>query len=565
MKFTKEEKARLKALLLKADRTDGENTELESLKALAVKAEYRYDEKSGDEIADEPMTPEDVKTLVTEGVSGVMTDLGLDADTVAKIKASIEKGGEVVTAESIKSAIKDAVGGQVDTKQLSALIESKLPKNAVTMDSVKSLFDDFKKEFAENTRRQSKMLFGSEGHAPIESRGGNLSVAQKQLLNICLMQAPEEALRNSDGGRGIARPKSMNDGIGSDILREAEFAGVKYLNGLRKKALTTGGTGTGAEFIPTDLSSDLQARMYLASELATTFIANEVQMPTNPFAFPLSTTRPTFRKGSENPGSDPDDSDAGTGDITLTAAKLIGICNYSYEADEDSIIAILPFLQDQMGQAAADALEQAIVNGDTTATHMDSDTHAVGATAAQKLFKGLRKLSLIGTAVDSSSVAVDFSTGGVSAANIRALRKKMLRWGVKPSDLRLIVGVNGYNDIVGLDETMTAEKVGPNAARILTGIATQIFGIPIIVSSAVREDLNATGVYDGSTTTKGSMHLVHLPSWLMGVRRGFLVETEVDRKQQVNSVIGSFRRAFQPIETPSLTMPIVATGYNWTA
>jgi hypothetical protein len=217
-----------------------------------------------------------------------------------------------------------------------------------------------------------------------------------------------------------------------------------------------------------------------------------------------------------------------------------------------------------MGLSAAEALEEALVNGDTTGTHMDSDTHAVGATAAQKLFKGLRKMALIAAAADSNSSAVSFATGGISAANISALRKAMGKWGIRPQELMLLCGPKGYNDIVQLDETLTQDKVG-GAARILTGIAPQIYGIPVIVSSAVRENLNATGVYDGSTTTKGSILMVHKPSFLLGVRRGFTVETDVDKAQQLNSVIASFRRDFQPKETVSKAVPMVALGYNYDA
>jgi hypothetical protein len=130
----------------------------------------------------------------------------------------------------------------------------------------------------------------------------------------------------------------------------------------------------------------------------------------------------------------------------------------------------------------------------------------------------------------------------------------------------LIVGPQGYNDIVALDETLTFEKVGSqSAARILTGEAASIYGIRIVISSQIREDLNASGVYDGVTDTKGSILLVHRPSWLVGVKRGMTVEVDVDKKRQINSVIASFRRAFIPKETPSATLPSVVLGYNYDA
>ena len=175
------------------------------------------------------------------------------------------------------------------------------------------------------------------------------------------------------------------------------------------------------------------------------------------------------------------------------------------------------------------------------------------------MFKGFRKYA------NAGSIQSDFSSGGVSAANMGALRKLLGKYGVKPSDLLIVCGVSGYNDLVNLSETLTAEKVGTQAARILTGLAPTLLGIPIITSEKVREDLNATAVYDGTTTTKGSILLVHRPSWIVGVRRGFTVETDVDKAAQVNQIIASFRRAFMPMETPSTALPSVGIGFNYDA
>jgi hypothetical protein len=87
----------------------------------------------------------------------------------------------------------------------------------------------------------------------------------------------------------------------------------------------------------------------------------------------------------------------------------------------------------------------------------------------------------------------------------------------------------------------------------------------IIPSAQCREDVNASGVYDATTTTKGTILLVHKPSWAMGVRRGFMVESFRDVIKQQNTVVASFRRAMTPYETPGATCPILAIGYNYTA
>ena len=560
MKLTAEQKARFKALLAKAEgaRTADESTELKSLQDLATKEGYNPND-------DEAMSAEDVRKLVDDGVKdGVtkaLTALNLDKSIVDAVGKSLE-GKQGITPALLDEAIKKHLGGNtpLDTKALAEEVKKHLtPTAGITQTQLDTALETFGKSI----RQPSRHEFGAGGGEafPVEHRSGNLSVAQKQLLNICLMNVTKDALEKSNGGKGINRPTGMDDGIPAEILRNAQARGASVVKSLRTalsgKAITTGGSGTGLELVNTDLSSELMARFYLESQLATELMASEIDMPSDPFKLPMVTTRPTFYQGSEAPGSDPTASTPGTQNPTLDSKKIIGLVEYSYEADEDSVVAILPLLQAGLSSGAADAFEGALLSGDTTATHQDSDIHAVSAHAA-KSFDGLRKLAL-----GVAALKVSLATGGISAANFLSLKKAMLKYGVRPRDLIAVVGVKGYNDIVGLEETLTADKVGSNLARILTGDAPSLYGVRIITSAQCREDLNASGVYDGVTTDKGSLLILHKPSWMVGVRRGFTVEVDTDKKRQINSLVASFRRAFIPLETPSAAQAIVALGYNY--
>ena len=581
--MNKTQKKRLRELLAKAEdtRSADENKELLKLINLATKEKYDYeaadasldDTKGADEgDENEPLTPDEVTTLVSEGVTKSLKAIGLDPESVTAIKTAIEAkgagGATALTASVVEEIVTKHLGGQsIDKDALiadvkAAAIEAAAKNKGVSEDQVKTVVEAALTSFMEkNVRSGAKNVFplfgGGQSAAPIEHRSGNMTVGQKQLLNLCLMHVSEDSI----AACGSSRPKGINDGIAADQLTNAVRQGELHAKSVRHeviygKALTTTGTGTGGELMPSDLSGDLQARLYLESMIAAEFASSEIDMPTNPFTFPLITTRPTFKKGSEAPGSDPDASEPGTGEIVFNAKKLIGMSEYSYESNEDAIISILPMLTEQMAAAAADALETALLNGDTAASQ-DSD---VTAGDAETLFNGLRKLALA-----VASLKMDLSTGGLSAANILAMKKAMGKYGMKQRDLLLIPGVSGYNDLIGLSETLTAEKVGNTAARILTGDAPSLYGIRIIASDRIRENLNASGVYDGVTTTKGSVLLVHRPSFMLGVRRGFLVEVDVDKKRQVNSVVASFRRDFVPKETPSATVKSVVVGYNYNA
>ena len=551
MKLTEEQKNRLASLLAKAADTitDAEYFELAGLKAVEGEAQAEVSEGT-------TVTEGDLEAAVTKAVTSALEGKGL---ATAAILEEVKKNGESVKLADIEAAVaKHFDASKIDKESLIAEIKKSLPAAGVTKADLESTLEGFTK----NLRQESKHQFATfGGNFPVEHRAGNMSVAQKQLLNLCLANVSQESLERCS----TKRPAGINDGIrDSDIVRAKEV-GSRAIKSLRdsiaygSKGITTGGSGSGAELIPTDLSSDLQMRMYLDSQLAAALIASEIDMPSDPFKLPLKTTRTQFFKGSEAPGANPTGSNPNFSAITLDSTKMIGFAEYSYEADEDSIIAILPMLQEDMASGAAFTFEQAVISGDALGAHQDSDIEAIAGHAA-KSFNGLRALALA-----NAGTKKDLATGGISAANIAAMRKQMGVYGVRPRDLALVVGPRAYNDLVALEETLTFDKVGnPDAARILTGTAASIYGIPIIVSDAVREDLNESGVYDGATSTKGSVFLIHRPSWVVGVRRGFTVEVDVNKLQQVNYVIASFRRDFKAKESLA-NVPSAIIGYNFNA
>lgn len=560
-KLTDDQKSKLKSFTTEAEEAGIEVTKekvAEIVKSL---------ESEGDDFeykASTQTTEKELEALITKAVEGAVKGAKLDAeDTAASIKAikeAIEKNGSKgLTVESVEEIVTKHLGGNIDKDALVKAVRDAVPKDSLTSADLAKALDTFAKSIRTESKHVAPDPYAAD--FPIEHRHGNLTVGQKQLLNTCLMHVSAEKQAEMKE-KGIEIPTAANAGISEDQLTKAQRQGDYAIKRARqdarygRKALTTGGSGSGAELIPSDLSGELMMRMYLESQLANEMVAQEIDMPTNPFEFPLRTTRTNFYVGSEAPSTDPTESTPGTGLITLNAKKLIGYSEYSYEADEDSIVAVLPMLLDNMAQGAADALEAAILNGDVNAAQ-DSDASAGAATT---LFNGMRKLAIAG------NLTKDMSTGGVTYANISAMRKMLKRWGVLPRDLLLVVGSQGYNDVVNLEETLTFDKVGnASAARILTGEAGSIGGMRIVVSSQIREDLNASGVHDGTTMTKGSMLLIHRPSWILGVKRGMTVEVDVNKKRQINEVIASFRRDLVPKETPSTTIPSVVLGYNYDA
>jgi len=492
---------------------------------------------------------------------------GKGAVTLADIKAIVVEAVEPmlknlapqgVNKETIVAAVAAAFAQHEQAKTMPKNDEIKSIVAQVVADQAKALTAP---------RTQPKQLGHVEGgeqmHTVTSLRKDALPVYLKQLLNIMVWGCKHE---------GEAPDFVMNKDIRDSDLLDAQTKGANRVAALKaksmgmspveflmsRKALATADNG---DLIPVDLSSELYRRLYLESALAALFASREIEMPSAEYRLPLTTTLPAFGLYSaENTlsiGGDP-----GTAGILLTAKKVMGRSDYSYEVDEDSIVPILMLVIQSLAQSAGLTLDSMIINGDTSSPHMDTDTAAntglpINVVAAEKAWKGLRKLAL------AASLAVDFSTGGISDANLRSLRKKLGKYGLKLNGATVwIPGAKGYNDMTGLPNAQTIYAYGPQAT-VHTGELSQYGGLPIIASEKAREDLNASGVYDGSTVTKGSLLCANLERFLMGNRRTFTVETFRDIKLQQTNIVAAFRKAFTPIETPSSTVPSVAVGYNY--
>jgi hypothetical protein len=119
--------------------------------------------------------------------------------------------------------------------------------------------------------------------------------------------------------------------------------------------------------------------------------------------------------------------------------------------------------------------------------------------------------------------------------------------GRQPADLAFIVGVSNLYALVADTNLLTVDKMGPQAT-ILNGQIGSVFGVPVIVSEWVREDLNASGVYDGITTTKTVMLCVNRNEWAIGQRMALDVEVDdsIYRETFQRVVVAFQREDFQP-------------------
>lgn len=176
---------------------------------------------------------------------------------------------------------------------------------------------------------------------------------------------------------------------------------------------------------------------------------------------------------------------------------------------DDSSPAIIDKLRKEVVKGIARAYDKAILDGDTTPVHQDSDV--VSAKSFKRAFKGLRKLAFENEILTGATgqIVIDGSGDTVSKDSFSLLLKALKLQNSEKDDLCYIMGSTPNTDLVtgAIPELFTAFAFGSLASN-RTGIVPPVFGVQPVLSSSVREDLNAAGVYDGITTNLTYMMLV---------------------------------------------------------
>ena len=321
------------------------------------------------------------------------------------------------------------------------------------------------------------------------------------------------------------------------------------------RAMDVDTSGEGGTWVPTGIGADLHQKVRAAGKVAALF--PRIDLPTNPWKWPLEGADATAYRVAEPTGDTESKftaSTPGTAAATFDAEIFGARALFSRSLEADSAVAILPFVRSKLVQAFVDAEEKAILDGDSDGTHQDSDVGA-STTDARTAWDGLRKKALAQTSQATTST---------SAANLALIRKAMTRWGVNPNDLAFIVGVSAFHALVADSNLLTVDKMGPQAT-ILNGQVGSIYGVPVVVSEHVRENLNASGVYDGITTTKTYNLCVNRGEWAMGQRMALDVEVDdsIYRETYQRVLVGFMREDFQSI-TDAAANEDTSIGYNVT-
>ncbi len=289
-------------------------------------------------------------------------------------------------------------------------------------------------------------------------------------------------------------------------------------------------TGFGDEWVPDLWSQQIWHKARQDNTILPLF--QTIEMPSNPFELPIEGTDPKvyfvpetsdeahLSFGSGNPISD---SKIGTGKVTLNAKKLALRVGFSSELVEDAMIPVLNIYRQQAARAITNAIDNVLLNGDTTTGstgNINRDHSAPPATAKYLAMDGLRHLPL----VDRTANRINLNTAP-TLAKMREARFKMPgKYAARPSDLAWVVDSGTYAKLLAISEFLTVDKAGP-LATAQTGQIGFVDGIPVYVSAEMPLT-EADGKVGGGTNDKGQALCVYRPGWYVGYRRKIAVSVD---------------------------------------
>ncbi len=327
-----------------------------------------------------------------------------------------------------------------------------------------------------------------------------------------------------------------------------------------KAAMDSTTAGSGDELVSTEQARELWDDVNLETSVASLF--NTIQMPSNPFQIPLQLGDVNWYPGVENVAAK--STTLATNRQTLTAYELVAEVPWSYDLDEDAVIAMMDELRRGLLRNSAEVIDDVVLNADTTVLNgINSDGATIAATDAGKGqwllgFDGLLHLPL----VDNTSQANNHAAA-VSDDMFNEIRAKLGKYGVRPSEAVFVTDIATFIRSLTVSNFRTLDKFGPQAT-IMTGQLGAVEGIPVIVSEQMKLTASDGKVTDGAAGTVGRLLIVNRNQWRVGFKRELTIETIRDAQKRQNIMVVSFRIALQERSGTRSSATHTALQYNIT-
>jgi hypothetical protein len=357
----------------------------------------------------------------------------------------------------------------------------------------------------------------------------------------------QRAIERRNLARLVLRPGTSTPHLDAEVARAAMAMPAEIRRVIEPSIRAMyDGSNVGAELIDDGFVPSIYRAFEVPRGLAAAFA--DVQVSNETFSRPKVTSgaRP-YKKGdisNDNPAAfTPSTPATDTASFTVPALAVRVLVGEHFA--EDSALAAIPYVQEEIRRALEDGYEDCMINGDTAATHQDAiatwnirsrwGASGLGGSADhRRTFLGLRAKAYDASNTTDQSAA---QTAAGFLADMATLSERAVSGLVCVVSPEYLIA-----KMMDWDEVQTVEKFGPGAT-ILSGQIASVFGVPVVVSRFMSSDLAATGLYTGSSSYTGKL-LVDRSAWSHYTRRGAMVEIDKEIKSGHYEIVGSIRRLF---------------------
>jgi len=375
----------------------------------------------------------DVKATMTDALAATKAAEAAEAKRLADEKAAKEAQNAATKAVAMESA-----------KALIAELEAKLNEKdtafaaAVTkhQEQIVAVKDEIAQLLAS---RQNPVTVSQSVKAAFLPQG----ITEKEVDTVVMlgMIKKMDMFETNYGRNHMAATKAVNPS--SSIVVSSDSYEATFSNALLR---------------------DIQAELVIAP------LFTEINMTSATLTMPINPNRGAAT-WVETADFGTDDSSGAERKVTLTERtfktfKLAAKTFMTEETQEDAIIALLPILRQHLVEAHAQAIDTAFLRGTGVGQPKGLITHAAG----------------IGADATHVTAATATGTVKVTAKMLVEARRKLGLYGIKLSEIALIISQDAYWDLILDDEWADVQQVGTSAVK-LVGEVGNIYGMPVLVSN----------------------------------------------------------------------------------
>ena len=457
----------------------------------------------------------------------------IDMDKLNELEAKIKELTEQLAAKG---------DTDVASQVLKALHEEKAKEEAAlkVAEAAKAKKAALKVEMTEGAETLVKEVeerlqaaFEKENGTLKDALDGLQSELKEKSDEITAMQKSKMSFADRSEGRKAAESDIQTAVLVSKIMgkpiQESDFA-----KGLIEKAgpHLASMTEDWEQSFSTTLTNEIREKLIIEPMFRNVAMNTPtMHMPINPdtgYGEWIAGTYPPLGSGSYadgNPGATTDGDSTGDAvkhlltDTTMLAHKLASKEYIAYEEEENSIIPLVPIINDAIVRRMARSSDKALLRG-------------LGSGATDPL------VGICTAAAATGGVAqTTLSIGGadkVTVASLQTTRRGLGLWGTNPMDIVYIVSNDAYFDLLEDPDFRTMDLVGEKAT-ILTGQIGTVNGSPVLIS----------GEFEAKAASKHAAVALNSTNFIVGTLRSLMLEKDRDVINQTNVLVSTRRMAFK--------------------